>query len=121
LAAKKSSRKKSTRKSASRLGGMIDKDLGDLSKRIEKQVRELGRDLDRAQVQAARRAARLLHQARSELNKVPVKGTSDWHKFLRDSKRDLSGLLAKLEKTLRTSSRKTTGRKKGSRKKIASA
>jgi hypothetical protein len=51
------------------------------------------------------------------MNKYKVKGQSDWHKFVRQSKQDLSKAFSQLEKSVRPKAKKKARKKKAARKK----
>ncbi len=119
MAAKK---KKTTRKkgTAKKRGGALlkslDKELSSLSKSIDKQLAPLRKELDKAERQAGSGSARLLREARKRRNQIEIKGHSDWTQFLRKSRRDLSGALSDLERTVRPKAKKKAA-KKAARKK----
>ena len=73
-------RKKSRRKS---LIDSIEKELKDLSKDLERRLRPLRREVDKAEKKAGAGTAKLLREARARLNKVAIQGDSDLQKFLR--------------------------------------
>jgi hypothetical protein len=121
-ARKKSAKKKSTRKKAAKkkasMGATIDRELRDLAKRMEQEIKKLERTIDAAQVQAGREAAKLIHQARMGLARADIRGSAEWQKFLRRSQSDLVKALGRLEKAVKPSSRrrKAAGKKKAARK-----
>ena len=111
---KKAGRKKITRKA---LIKEIDKELAGLSKAVDKRLAPLLKEIDKAERQAGSEGARLLREARKRLNRVEIKGKSDWTQFLKKSQRELSGVLTDLERTVRPKRKKTT--KKKTKKKTA--
>ena len=126
---KKKAKASRTRRAANRpgpaaaVGAVIDRELAGLSRRVGSQFRQLVGGVDRAQVEAAGEAARLLREARAQLGKIPLRGNSELDQFLRDTRRDLSGLLTRIEKTVRPTAprkkpagKKATGKKKAARK-----
>ncbi len=122
--AKKKAKASRTRRTTNRpgpaavVGAVIDRELAGLSRRVESQFRQLVGGVDRAQVEAAGEAARLLREARAQLGRIPLRGNSELDQFLRDTRRDLSGLLTRIEKTVRpTAPRKNAARKKPAGKK----
>jgi hypothetical protein len=130
VAAKKSKRKKTARKkptrrkTARRRSGSvldaIDRELADLSKQIDRRLAPLRREIERAERQVGTEAAKQLRRARRQLDQVTVTGHSDWKKFLRGSKRDLSRALGQLERSVRpVAKKKAAGKKKAVRKKAA--
>lgn len=72
-ARKKKARKKTARKKAPSLMKAVERELGGLSKRFDRQMDRLGSGLDKTQRDAGREAARLLRQARTRLDKTLVK------------------------------------------------
>ena len=61
----------------------------------------------------------MLREARAQLAKIPLRGNSELDRFLRDSRRELSGLLTRLEKTVKPKAprKKSAAKKKATRKK----
>lgn len=126
-AAKRSTRKKTTKRSTrkkkmngAKLLKAADRELTAVAKRIDKQIDRMGKEMRKAERQAARETARLLRQARTKLDKLPVKGSSEWNKFLRQSKKDLSKTLGSLERSVKPKpvrKKKKTAKKKTTRKK----
>ena len=115
-ARKKTARKKkATRKKRSARGGgligAIDKELSSLSKTIDKNLAPLRKEIEKAERQAGSEGARLLREARKRLNQIEIKGHSDWTQFLRKSRRDLSGTLAGIERSVRPKRKKTAKKK----------
>ena len=96
-----------------------DRELAMLSKRIEKQMARVEREIHKAERDLGREAAKLLHQARGKLDMMQVRGSSEWVKFLRESKRDLSKTLGKVERVIRPkpAAKKKTAKKKSAKKK----
>ena len=58
-------------------------------------------DVGHVEQLTASAAAKLIRQARAKLDKMEVRGSGEWNRFLRDSKRDLSKTLGKLERSVR--------------------
>lgn len=125
-ARKKSSRKKATRKKTSRkkgtrkksrarkktarrrksrtdLGKRIEKEISDLSKQVEKRLKPLRQELDRAERKAGTGTSRVLRETRKRLNDIQLKGESNFKKFLRSRRRDLSKALTELSEAVRPS------------------
>jgi hypothetical protein len=120
-ARKKTARKKKvTRKKTRAKGGAlikaIDKELSGLSKAIDKRLAPLRKEIEKAERQAGSGGARLLREARKRLNEIEIKGHSDWTQFLQKSRRDLSGTLIGLERSVRPKRKKTAKKKKAARK-----
>ena len=122
---KTASKKKATRKKAGRrkTGGdllkTVDKELNDLSKAIDKQLAPLRKEIEKAERKAGTEGARLLREARRRRNDVEIRGHSDWTKFLRTSRRDLSKALTGLEQAVRP--KRKTAKKKAKKKARARA
>jgi hypothetical protein len=126
-AKKKSSKKKASRQKAGKkresITSAIERELQELGKRMERELKKLERSIDAAQIQAAREAAKLIHQARIGLARADIQGTADWQKFLRRSQVDLVKALARLEKAIKPKARrkKAAAKKKAAARKKASA
>jgi hypothetical protein len=123
-ARKKSTRRKTARKSRPNAKSLLhaaDRELAQLSNRFETQLALVGRETQPPPPHPGREAAKLLRQARAKLDKMQVRGSSEWDKFLRKSKRDLSQTLGKLEKTVspKPKSKKKTAKKKTATKSTA--
>ncbi len=115
---KKTTRKKSAaRKRGGALLKTIDKELASLSRSIDKQLAPLRKEIEKAERQAGTGSARVIREARKRLNQIEIKGHSDWTQFLRKSRRDLSGALTELEKSVRP--KKKAAKKKKATKKTA--
>jgi hypothetical protein len=82
---------------------------GELRKRLDRLERELGK----AQLEARRRAARLLREASMQLGRLEMAGEAGWRKLGASYQRDLIALLRRLEKALapRTRARRPARRK----------
>jgi hypothetical protein len=107
---KRTPRKKTAKQNAAKLLKAADRELTALAKRIDKQIDRMGKEMRKAERQAAREAAKKLRGARSKLDKLQVKGSGDLNKFLRQSKKDLSKTLEKLERSVKPKpARKKTG------------
>ena len=116
---KKTSRKKgAVRKRGGALLKTIDKELASLQRSIDRQLAPLRKEIEKAERQAGTGGARVIREARKRLNQIEIKGRSDWTQFLRKSRRDLSGALTELEKTVRPKKKKAT-KKKATKKKKA--
>jgi hypothetical protein len=126
-AKKKSSKKKASRKKAGKkresITSAIERELQELGKRMERELKKLERSIDAAQIQAAREAAKLIHQARIGLARADILGAADWQKFLRRSQADLVKALARLEKAIKPKARrkKAAAKKKAATRKKSSA
>ena len=116
-ARKKTARKKTTRKktTAKALIKRVDREITAISKDVEKRLAPLRREIQKAERQAGTEASRLLRQARARLNKVEIKGTADWQKFLRQRRRDISKALGQIESAVRPKAKKKTARRKKAR------
>jgi hypothetical protein len=127
-ARKKSAKKKAARKTAAKkrasMRAAVDRELHDLAKRTEREIKKLERTIDAAQAEAGREAAKLIHQARMGLARADIRGSAEWQKFLRRSQADLVKSLGSLEKAVKPKAKrkKAAGKKKkATRKKAAKA
>jgi hypothetical protein len=83
---------------------------GDLHKRLDR----LEREAAKAQVEARRRAARLLREASHQLGRLEVGGEAAWRKLGAAYQKDLIALLGRLEKALAPARRRRQARRKAS-------
>ncbi len=118
-AKKKATKKKAVRKKATKKKGdlvdSIEKELKDLSRDLERRLKPLQKQVGIAERKAGSATAKLLRQARAQLNKISIAGESDLKKFLRKQRRQISKGLSETEKAVRPKRKK----KAGARKKVA--
>lgn len=81
---------------------------GDLRKRLDR----LERDLAKAQLEARKRAARLLREASHQLGRLEVGGEAAWRKLGAAYQKDLVALLKRIEKALAPAAKRRPARKK---------
>lgn len=118
---------RTTKRTTSRRAGPLAQALGrielpptlrDYVQRVEKRLDRLERDVTRAQLDARRRAARLLREASRQLGRLEVRGEAGWRRLTTPYRRQLVDLLRRLEKAVSPpSQRKTGARKKATRRK----
>lgn len=118
MAAKKKSRKASRKKRKS-LIDTIEKELSDIAKALEKRLSALRKELDKAERQASTGGARVIRDARKRINKIEIKGHSDFESFLKRQRRELSKTLTGLEKSVRPKKKKARKKKARAKKKGA--
>jgi len=84
----------------SRLEGQLPPTLREYAAELRRRLDSLERDLARAQLEARRRAARLLRDASHQLGRLEVGGEAAWRKLGASYQKDLVALLKRLEKVL---------------------
>jgi len=98
---KTSSRGRSARNDAfARLEGQLPPTLREYAKELRKRLDRLERDLTQAQIEARRRAAKLLREASLQLGRLEVGGEAGWRKLGASYQKELVALLKRLEKVL---------------------
>jgi hypothetical protein len=98
---KKASRRRAARNEAfARLEGQLPPTLREYAKELRKRLDRLERDVTKAQLEARRRAARLLREASVQLGRLEVGGEAGWRKLGASYQKELVALLRRLEKTL---------------------
>ncbi len=119
---KQPARKARTRRSATltRLEHELPPTLREYAKQVRRRLDQLEKQIEKAQVQARRRAARLLREASHELGKLHVGGEAGWRRQAASYRRELVALLRRLEKGVappapRKPARKTAVRKAATR------
>lgn len=112
--AKKKSAKRGVRRSnrLSRLEGQLPATLREYASELRKRLDRLERDVTRAQLEARRRAARLLREASHQLGRLEVAGEAGWRKLGASYQKDLVALLRRLEKALAPPVARKPARKK---------
>ena len=112
--AKKKSAKRGVRRSnrLSRLEGQLPATLREYASELRKRLDRLERDVTRAQLEARRRAARLLREASHQLGRLEVAGEAGWRKLGASYQKDFVALLRRLEKALAPPVARKPARKK---------
>lgn len=95
-----SARRKSVARSLDRLERQLPSTLREFAGELRKRLDRLERDAARAQIEARRRAARLLREASHQLGRLEVGGETAWRKLGASYQKDLIALLKRLEKAL---------------------
>jgi hypothetical protein len=96
---KKASRRRSARSDAfARLEGQLPPTLREYAKELRKRLDRLESDVTKAQLEARRRAARLLREASVQLGRLEVGGEAGWRKLGASYQKELVALLRRLEK-----------------------
>jgi hypothetical protein len=123
----RSSRKKNTAKSRSRRGnplarleGQLPPTLREYAGELRKRLDRLERDVTKAQLEARRRAAKLLREASQQLGRLEVAGEAGWRKLGASYQKELVALLKRLEKALAPPAARKPARKKAAASKPAS-
>ena len=123
--ASRTRRKAGSRGPAQAVGAVIDREIAGLSRRMESSLRQFAGGVDRAQLEAGREAAPT--SARGTRATLQDSATRELGagSLLRDSRKELSGLLTRLEKTVKpkaarkkATGKKATGKKKTVRKPV---
>ncbi|RIL05668.1 MAG: hypothetical protein DCC71_09485 [Proteobacteria bacterium] len=115
---KKSARSRSANAFA-RFEGQLPPTLREYAAELRKRLDRLESDLAKAQLEARKRAARLLREASQQLGRLEVGGEAAWRKLGASYQKDLVALLKRLEKAVsppraarRPAQRKTASRAK---------
>ena len=123
MTARRSSAKKNTGKSRSRrpnrlarLGGQLPPTLREYASELRKRLDRLERDVTKAQIEARRRAAKLLREASQQLGRLEVAGEAGWRKLGASYQKELVALLKRLEKALAPPAARKPARKKAAAK-----
>ena len=95
-----------------RLEGQLPPTLREFASVLRKRLDNLERDVTKAQLEARRRAARLLREASHQLGRLEVAGEAGWRKLGASYQKDLVALLKRLEKALVPSAARKPARKK---------
>jgi len=105
-----------------RLEGQLPPTLREFASVLRKRLDNLERDVTKAQLEARRRAARLLREASHQLGRLEVAGEAGWRKLGASYQKDLVALLKRLEKALLPpAARKTAPKKKAARRRAGPA
>jgi hypothetical protein len=112
MAARNTTKRKSARRSSrkaspfARIESQLPKTLREFAGELRKRLDRLERDAVKAQIEARRRAARLLREASQQLGRLEVGGEAAWRKLGASYQKDLVALLGRLEKALAPPGRK---------------
>ncbi len=117
-ARKKARRKKSARKASARRGAPLARleralppTLREYATQVRTRLNQLEKQIEKAQVQARRRAARLLSEASHQLGKLEAHGEPGWRKLAAPYRRELVKLVRRLEKAVAPPARRRPARK----------
>lgn len=113
-----STRRKSVARSLDRLERQLPPTLREFTGELRKRLDRLERDAVKAQVEARKRAARLLREASHQLGRLEVGGETAWRKLGASYQKDLITLLKRLEKALAPPAR---ARRPAKKKTVASS
>lgn len=105
----------------SRLQGQLPATLREFAAELRKRLDRLERDVTRAQIEARRRAARLLRDASHQLGRLEVAGEAGWRKLGASYQKELVALLKRLEKALAPPAARKPARKPARKKKVAAS
>jgi hypothetical protein len=111
--ARKSASKRGRQASTfARLEGQLPPTLREYAGDLRKRLDRLERDLAKAQLEARKRAARLLREASHQLGRLEVGGEAAWRKLGATYQKDLVALLKRIEKALAPPAKRRPARKK---------
>jgi tRNA(Ile)-lysidine synthase TilS/MesJ len=97
-----------------RLEQELPRNLREFRNLVRKQLNQLEREVEKAERQTRRRAARLLREASHQLGRLEARGESGWRQLAAPYRRELIRLLGRCERAVAPAPR----RKKASRKKV---
>ena len=97
---KKKSARSTSGNAFARFEGQIPPTLREYASELRKRLDRLERDLTKAQLEARKRAARLLREASQQLGRLEVGGEAAWRKLGASYQKDLVALLKRLEKAV---------------------
>ena len=103
----------------SRLEGQLPTTLREYAAELRKRLDRLERDITKAQMEARRRAARLLREASHQLGRLEVAGEAGWRKLGASYQKDLVALLKRLEKAVAPPAARKPARKPERKKRAA--
>jgi len=119
MTARRSSAKNNTAKGRkrranplARLEGQLPPTLREFAGELRKRLDRLERDVTKAQLEARRRAAKLLREASQQLGRLEVAGEAGWRKLGASYQKELVALLKRLEKALAPPAARKPARKK---------
>lgn len=95
-----------------RLEAQLPATLREFASELRKRLDRLERDATKAQVEARRRAAKLLREASHQLGRLEVGGEAAWRKLGASYQKELVALLGRLEKAVTPAKKRSTARKK---------
>lgn len=100
--AKRTRAKRSSRKASPlrRLESQLPPTLREFANELRKRLDRLERDAAKAQLEARRRAARLLREASQQLGRLEVGGEAAWRKLGATYQKELVRLLGRLQKAV---------------------
>lgn len=99
-ARKSASKRRRNASTFARLEGQLPPTLREYAGDLRKRLDRLERDLAKAQIEARKRAARLLREASHQLGRLEVGGEAAWRKLGASYQKDLVALLKRIEKAL---------------------
>jgi len=114
MTARRSGTRKTTRAKGrlAQLERQLPPTLREFASELRKRLDRLERDAARAQVEARRRAAKLLREASQQLGRLEVGGEAAWRKLGATYQKELIALLHRLEKALAPARKRRPARKK---------
>jgi hypothetical protein len=118
----KNNTKKSQRRGTTplaRLEGQLPRTLREFASELRKRLDRLERDITKAQLEARRRAARLLREASQQLGRLEVAGEAGWRKLGASYQKELVALLKRLERALAPPATRKPARKKAAARRSA--
>ena len=113
-AVRKAGRRKATRRAEvalTRLEQDLPPNLKEFSRQVKRRLGALEVEIQRAQANPRREAARLLREASHTLGRIEAEGERRWRKLTAPARREALRLLRRLEGALATPRRKTARRR----------
>lgn len=97
---KKKSARSGSRNAFARIEDQLPPTLREYAGELRKRLDRLERELTKAQLEARKRAARLLREASHQLGRLEVGGEAAWRKLGASYQKDLVALLKRIEKVV---------------------
>jgi len=98
-AKKKAAKKKATRKKAARRIH-IDADMKRYARQIEKRLKQIEREIDKAETHYRKTLAKLLRDAGRQVGRLDSIGDKRWRNLIGPARRDFQKLLKRIEKAV---------------------
>jgi hypothetical protein len=119
-AKKKAAKKKTTRKKGARRLN-IDADMKRYARQIEKRLKQIEEEIDKAETHYRKTLAKLLRDAGRQVGRLDSVGDKRWRDLIGPARRDFQKLLKRIEKAVSPGAKrkKTASRKKAASKKKA--
>jgi tRNA(Ile)-lysidine synthase TilS/MesJ len=104
-----------------RLEQELPRNLSEFRNLIRKRLNQLEREVEKAERQTRRRAARLLREASHQLGRLEARGESGWRQLTAPYRKELIRLLKRIERAVAPAPvrKKAAAKKTGAGKKVA--